>query len=268
MRVESEKPIDKGGWLHRLSDPLPAVPPPKKVDKKPDWTDECKRMYEHDRAGEKRRQVAEHLHVTVTALDRLRVGIGWDDWNHQEFSSWPSRDHTGRCIGFIRRYSDGVKRTNQGGSTGVFYTHKWFQYYGPVYIVEGGSDVASCESWKLCSVGRASNVHGGEWIGRMIRQHAQNKTIVVVGERDEKPLKRGGVASCPLDCKGCAYCWPGLFGMQKVAKELGGVGVMVPKPFKDIRDLLIQGGLDALRSEVRRCVERDTGTPQLRRSER
>ena len=72
----------------------------------------------------------------------------------------------------------------------------------------------------------------------------------MIGERDAKPAKRGTVASCPPDCSGCAFCWPGLYGMRKVAGELGGVGVMVPEPFKDMRDLLTKGGLEDLRREI------------------
>jgi hypothetical protein len=54
-------------------------------------------------------------------------------------------------------------------------------------VVEGGSDVAACESHNLCAVGRASNTYGGEWIRKMIRQCCPDKLIVVVGERDEQP---------------------------------------------------------------------------------
>lgn len=254
MRVESDKEASKGGWLHRLSEPLPPVPPAKEVKKKRDWTEECRRMYEHAHARDKRLQVAKYLQVSCEALDMLRVGIGWDDWQHREFSSWPARDHTGRCIGYIRRYGDGVKRTNKGGSTGVFYTRNWYKHSGPLLIVEGGSDVAACETWKLCSIGRASNTHGGEWIRQMIR-NVKYKQVVVIGERDAKPQKRGTVASCPSDCQGCAFCWPGLYGMRKVAGELGGVGVMVPEPFKDIRDLLTNGGLDDLKREIQKATE-------------
>jgi len=44
-------------------------------------------------------------------------------------------------------------------------------------------------------------------------------------------------------CRGCAFCFPGLFGMKKVTAELGGraVGVMVPPHAKDMRELLTGG---------------------------
>jgi hypothetical protein len=34
-----------------------------------------------------------------------------------------------------------------------------------------------------------------------------------------------------------------LFGAKKVAAELGAVWVLVPKPYKDMRELLAAGGL-------------------------
>ncbi len=246
-RVESEKPsADKNGgiaWLHSMSDPLPPLPPPKEIEKKADWTKECKAMFGHEKAHSKRRVLSHDLSVSVNSLELLRVGIGWDEHNGVEFSSWPSRDSAGRCIGYVRRYHGGSKKTNQGGSTGVFYSSRWCHHPGPVFVVEGGSDVAACESNDLCAIGRASNTCGWHWIKEMISKHCPFKKIIVVGERDENPSKRGTVSSCPVDCKGCSYCWPGLFGAKMVAKELNASWVLVPPGFKDMRELLSKGGL-------------------------
>ena len=251
MKVESDKPASKGGWIHRLADPLPPKPE-KKIEKKPDWTVECRKMFEHEKAHDKRCEVADLLKVSVESLEALKVGVGWDEWNGREFSAWPSRDSDGRCIGYVRRYSDGTKRTNPGGTTGIFYVPTWYTHPGPVFIVEGGSDVAACESNNLNSIGRASNTYGGHWIKKMLRQCCPNKLAVVVGERDEKPDKRGTVASCTKQCRGCAFCWPGYYGMEKVAAELGSraVGVLVPPGTKDMRELLTSASvwIDLLRA--------------------
>jgi len=241
MRVESDLPAKTGdGWIHRLADPLPPKPEPKKVEKKADWTVECRKMFEHELAHAKRCEVADLLKVSVESLEELRVGIGWDEWNKREFSSWPSRDSDGRCIGYVRRYADGTKRTNQGGTTGVFYVPTWHVNPGPVFVVEGGSDVAACVTHRLNAIGRASNTYGGHWIKKMIKQCCPGRLIVVVGERDANPSKRGTVASCTVNCAGCAFCWPGYFGMRKVTAEIGGraVGVLVPPGSKDMRELL------------------------------
>lgn len=242
MRVESNQPVEKGGWIHKLSNPLPPLPP-KKIEKKPDWTEECRAMFDHEKAHDKRCAVADQLNVSVHSLEDLRVGVGWDEWNKAEFSSWPSRDSNGRCIGYVRRYFDGAKRTNPGGSTGVFYTSDWFTNPGPLWIVEGGSDVAACQSAGLAAIGRPSNAYGGETIRRMIKQCCPDKQVFVVGERDEVPERRGTVSSCTPRCRGCAFCWPGLYGAKKIAAELKTKWVLVPEPFKDMRDLLAAGGL-------------------------
>lgn len=247
MRVESEKTSSSKdgimGWLHVLSNPLPPVTLTKTVEKKPDWTKECRAMFEDDKAHDKRCEVAELLSVSVESLESLRVGIGWDEWNGAEFSSWPSRDHNGKCIGYVRRYADKSKRTNEGGAVGLFYSPEWFSRRGPLWIVEGGSDVAACESAGLAAIGRGTNTHGGEHIKRMIKACCPDKKVIVVGERDEAPERRGRVASCTPNCRGCAYCWPGLFGAKKVAAELGVSWVLIPKPYKDMRELLAAGGL-------------------------
>lgn len=245
MRVESDKPSpDRNGgsaWLHVLSNPLPPLPPPKPVERKEDWTRECRAMFNHERAHQKRCEVADKLSVSVSSLEDLRVGIGWDEWNNAEFSSWPSRDETGRVIGYVRRYNDGSKRTNQGGSTGVFYTSNWNSHPGPLFIVEGGSDVAACESACLSAIGRSSNTHGGEFIKKMIEAAQCKKRIIVIGERDEVVSKRGTISSCQKDCSGCAFCFPGMFGAKKVAAELATSWVFPPKPYKDMRELLTSG---------------------------
>jgi hypothetical protein len=69
------------------------------------------------------------------------------------------------------------------------------------------------------------------------------KRVIVIGERDEVPQRRGTVSSCSLTCNGCAFCWPGLFGAKKVAAELNAVYALVPKPYKDMRELLTSGNV-------------------------
>lgn len=245
MRVESKTQVqDKGGglgWVHTLDNPLPPMPLPKPVQQQADWTSECRAMFENEKAHEKRCEIADQLGVSVSSLEALRVGIGWDEWNGAEFSSWPSRNDKGKCIGYVRRYSDGSKRTNQGGSTGVFYTPDWFRRPGPIWIVEGGSDVAACDSAGMGAIGRASNVHGGAWIRTMIETHCPEKRVIVVGERDEAPSRRGTVPSCPINCRACSFCWPGLYGAKKVGAELGASWVLVPNPYKDMREMLTAG---------------------------
>ena len=200
-------------------------------------------MFNSEAAHQKRCDVADILGVSVASLESLRVGLGTDEWNGAEFSSWPSRDDSGACIGFTRRYSDGSKRTNEGGAAGVFYSLNWAKHPGPIWIVEGGSDVAACETAGMSAIGRASNTHGSEWIKKLLGREANGRKVIVVGERDEAPARRGRVSSCPENCRGCSFCWPGLYGAKKVAGELNSNWVMIPKPYKDMRELIASGTL-------------------------
>jgi hypothetical protein len=247
MRVESEHPIkgEFGGWLHELSrkEKLPPLPPPRKIEKKADWTEECRQMFDHEKAKDKRIAVARQLSVSVWSIRDLKVGVGWDDWNGAEFSSWPCRDEKMRIVGYTRRYDGGAKKTNEGGSVGVFCTVDWWKRPGPLFVVEGGSDVAACESYDLCAIGRGGNLHGAHIIRKLADRHAPEKKIIVVGERDESPNRRGQVASCPVDCSGCLYCFPGKYGAIKVAKELGADWALIPIGYKDMRELLAGDGL-------------------------
>ena len=80
MRVDSDKPSTAKdgtmGWIHALSNPLPPVSPTKTVLKKPDWTRECRAMFDHEKAHDKRCAIADTLAVSVESLELMRVGIG------------------------------------------------------------------------------------------------------------------------------------------------------------------------------------------------
>ncbi|MFH0824414.1 MAG: hypothetical protein V2B18_16800, partial [Pseudomonadota bacterium] len=76
MRVESRKPVKNGGWVHQLSDPLPAVPPPKPkalvddVAQDARWRPIIERMANCDAAHIER--LAVRLGVSRASLESLR----------------------------------------------------------------------------------------------------------------------------------------------------------------------------------------------------
>lgn len=236
MRVESPKEAKSGGWIHKLSEPLPAAIPRKKPKRIEDVSRLVHKMYQE--GATVRRRLSRELGVSVRSLEALRVGAGYDDWNGREWSGWPSRDARGRFIGIIRRYDDGAKKTLAGTSNaGVFAPNDWWKTGGEVWIVEGGSDTAACLSHGICAIGRPSNVGGSKVIGKMLNRRAKLRTILVYGENDKKD-------ECPVDCgkRYCQACWPGLYGARKVAGELAGligrtVGTAMPIG-KDVRGML------------------------------
>lgn len=244
MRAESDRSAkgDSGGWIHRMTEPLP---PEKPVEKKrltiAEVTALAKGMYEHKHAADRRTKLAGLLGVSVTALDRLRCGYGCDPGG-REFWSFPSRNARREIVGVTRRYEDGEKKTYPGTSNGLFYALQSSQSPGPVFVPEGASDVAAFLSAGLCAIGRPSNVGGVDML-RALLGRLKGRTVVVVGERDERPDKRGDLPTCPVECTGCAHCWPGLHGARQVSAALGVAFVLPPAIHKDFREYWRSGGV-------------------------
>lgn len=96
-------------------------------------------------------------------------------------------------------------------------------------IVEGASDVAALTTHGFAAMGRPSNIGGVKIIASYLDRRARDRNVLVVGENDRKPGR------CPKNCEGCSNCWPGRYGAERVATELGVPWACVPKPFKDVR---------------------------------
>jgi len=262
MRIESDHPCEKGGWIHRLSEPLPRVEIPDKPPRpKRDAAVIAKACCANPRAAAKRQAVASKLGVSVAALEDLGVGIGYDEWNGHEWASFPSRGVNGEIVGITRRYDDGTKKTLAGTSNaGIFCKPFWYLGSGTVYIVEGASDVAAMLDAGLCVLGRPSNVGGIVVLTAYMRRHPMR--VVVVGENDAKPERRGTVEQCKQDCRGCSWCWPGKSGMIATADRLARAlrqkveVVMPPERFKDVRQWWIGNQLAELEAAGIQPAER------------
>lgn len=223
MRIESAKPAKSGGWIHKLNEPVEVKVrvETKKPKRAYDWSARCLSLFAAKSAARVRIEVAEELGVSIEALELLEVGAGWDHIG--PFSSWPARDVRWKPIGIVRRYADGKKLTETGGSnSGLFFRQQWWKDRGPVFLPEGGSDVAALLTMGLCAIGRPSNIGGIEKLIGLLSGKG-SRPIIVLGERDEKPEKRGQPKtkrSCPSWCVGCAHCFPGKYGAVKTADAL------------------------------------------------
>jgi hypothetical protein len=221
MRVESDKPSKNGGWIHKVGDAV--VQPtslPKKQETRPeiDWHAEARKMFEHSRAKSTRETLAASLGVSELSLRQLGVGFGAD---RREFSSWPERRPDGQVVGIVRRYEDGGKKTMRWSRHGLYFAVNGFQTPDVVLCPEGGSDSAALLTIGLYAIGRPSNVAGVDMLITKIRAINPLK-VIVLGERDEKPEKRGDpkTPSCPAECNGCMICAPGIIGMNLTAARL------------------------------------------------
>jgi hypothetical protein len=212
------------------------------------WEAESRRMYDSQHAQKTRRELSQQLGVTERSLELLGVGWGAD---REEFASFPMKGIRGLCVGIVRRYADGTKKSMQHSRLGLFYGSNWLQYRGPVLIPEGASDVAALLSMGLCAVGRPSNQGGVLHLATMLA--GVKRPFIVLAEQDEKPSRRGERPWCPVDCAGCGLCWPGKAGAMKTAQELGESfrkRVMFrfpPDGAKDVRAWVQTHGLDGQR---------------------
>jgi hypothetical protein len=247
MRVEGGKPSkgSLGGWIHKLSDPVP-IQAPKPVKKIKDVSALAMKMFGGEKlllACQKRESLAKQLGVSVESLVSLQVGIGWDH-DGAEYASFPSRDAVGKVIGITRRYGDGKKKTLYGTSNaGIFAATNWWTGADPVCIVEGATDVAALETHGFAALGRPSNVGGAKIIAAYLTRRAKGRAVVVLGENDFKAARHGTVSHCPPTCKWCAWCWPGRFGAEAVNSQLCRLGfessvLMPPRGIKDAREWL------------------------------
>jgi len=241
---------NSGGWIHRLTEPAPRMLPPRAQPRiTVDWTERANAMFNAPRAKAARHELAERLGVHTYALERLHVGVGHDQ--RGEFSSWPERDAKGVVVGIVRRYSDGGKLHMAGGTHGLYVPDGWRSTSGPLLLPEGGSDAAALTTMGLAAIGRPSCLGGVEVLAELLR--AQNvlscRAAVVLGENDQKPERVGTVATCPADCDGCSWCWPGRYGAKVTATKLtAALGRrvhwrMVPDA-KDAREWLLEHGPD------------------------
>lgn len=241
MRVASERKAqgDFGGWLHKIGDAVqPPLPKPTRPQPKVDWHLEAKRMFEHKLAEKTRLDLAASLGVSVDSLTRLGVGFGADK---REFSSWPERGTDGRVCGIVTRYESGAKKMLTGSHHGLYFAVNWRESTDLVLCPEGGSDTAALLTMGLFAIGRPSNIAGVDLLIAKLRRIRPLK-VIVLGERDEKPERRGNpkTPTCTVSCNGCALCWPGLWGAeqtaQRLAKSLAKTEVIYRlPPSKDVR---------------------------------
>ncbi len=175
--------------------------------------------------------LAGHLGVPEEALRRLEVGWREDvklieeEWVGTGTWAWIFPEYDGReeLVGLLRRYEDPAreKRLVAGGRRGLTLASGWDAMPGPIYVVEGASDVAALLGVGLCAIGRPNNRGGADDLAELL--DGDPREIVVFGERDARP---DGV-------------WPGdprPFA-RRLERKLGRpVGTQLPpRPFKDVR---------------------------------
>ncbi len=257
MWVESQRPFpgESGGWIHPHPDvdathihPRPPRPQPKRLtdhEYQAKWEPWARHCYRNREAQVRR--LAKGLGVAYWALDELYVGYRENYW------TFPEKNHRRQIVGINRRYRDGKKMQMSGSKRALTYCDAWLAYPGPVFVVEGGSDVAAGLTLGLCIVGRPSNIGGVEYLVKLLGP-VTGRRIVVFGERDwnrHEDLKPAAQKRHDPKCRLCNQCYPGKYGAlhvhAKLKKRFIGRKVewrMPPDGAKDLRVWLNAQALD------------------------
>ncbi len=232
MRVSSGsiKTVESGGWIHRLQDAelRPVTPRQPAKRRRSDselndtWRPIAGRAHVDAALGSDRRlaELADLLGVSEASLRTL--GVGYGDVGGRTCWTFPEKNAKGQVVGINRRLLGGSKRSARGGRRGLTYAVGWPTAVGPVYLVEGGSDVAAGLTLGLCVVGRPSNIGGVRDLVPLLGP-LKHRRIVVLGERDRKlhatqPVYWG--SRHDPKCRCCLVCYPGRAGAMRVAATL------------------------------------------------
>lgn len=232
MRVESERPMRNGGWLHRAFDSFPRYVPPSRpaipervIDFEKFWRARFERTDRHRIIS-----LAERLGVEPWALDM--IGCAWIS----EYSAYgfPMKNGRAQIIGIRLRNDEGRKWAIKGSRSGLFIPEEMTQE-DIVFIPEGPTDVAAALTLGLHAIGRPSCV-GFEETVRQYIQTFKFRRAVIVSDNDE----------------------PGLRGAARLQRQLPVLSCLWIPPTKDIREFLKLGGD---RSVIEACIKDTVWTP-------
>ena len=214
MRIQSDRPARNGGWIHRLVEPLPQLPPPPAAARDEIDAPALMARWQHDHTTPE--QVAGHAADLGVAPDALRrLGMAWAP-PHRAWA-FPMRNECERTVGIRLRAEDGRKWAVRGSHSGLFIP-QGLAGGRPVLICEGPTDTAAALTLGCDAVGRPScegNV--ATLTAWLCRRHCDE--VVILADHDA----------------------PGLRGAQKLAAVLPCAHRIAIPPCKDIREWLRLG---------------------------
>lgn len=228
MRVESDHVTDNGGWLHRLSDPLPVyVAPVRRIEPAPDlnglWRRWEKETDYHDIDG-----LGMSLGVDADALQAIGCV-----WNGQAWA-FPMKDAQKALIGIRLRAPDGRKWAVTGSRSGLFIPDRYPYCVddGTMYLCEGPTDLAAAMTLGLYAIGRPSCVGQEDFILAYLRNLKVRRVVIIV-DNDTPGVQGARKLQSMLKVRSCLWC----------------------SPTKDIREFVNRGGTaNLIESSIRDLV--------------
>jgi len=230
-RIESAKRCGEAGWLHKLIETDSPNAERPKPSKSPNWQAQAERFSKNLSEKPKwRALLAKSLGLPVEALDAVPLlGYRNSGSDYVEFTS-PETDAEGKIIGIATRTvtkgQKAEKRFVKGGKRGLTLPAAWRERTGPLFVVEGLTDLLAIFFAGLACIGRPSNSGGGKHLVEVFAVWPGE--FIIVGENDQKPDGE----------------WPGRDGAESLAKMLVdkfGKAVkwtMPPTEAKDVREWL------------------------------
>lgn len=221
MRIESEKSMRNGGWLHRLDGkadfgwtaPGRRIARRHQTGNKTNWSS-LQSLYAGYLCEEALLKLASSLGVPRSALQALGVGQ-----TERRTFSFPMRNRVGDIVGIrLRSLKTGRKWAVQGSRLGLFYDPRR-ELDDTVWVCEGASDTAAMLGLGLCAIGRPGC------------QQCEGMTAELIGRRDV-------VIVADLDP-------PGRLGAESLAhalaKRVRTIRIMVPSAGQDVREWIRAG---------------------------
>ena len=253
FRTESDRPHDKGGWVHVLKRTLPPVRPVPTVRRPRPQLIEMERVMQGFRAefegdGAERDifgsaiEIGAELGMPGAVVDRLMCG------RSRFYSAWafPMRDGDGKVVGVrLREYGGSRKWSVAGSKDGLFYdtdmeaaeTVSHGVRGREIVICEGATDCAAGYAIGLATVGRSSCNTGVEHLKRLCeRLRVSRVTIVTDNDRFKERTTRS-----PHGVPMRTVWRPGIEGAERLAQDLGRMYRLVTPPKKDLREWLYAG---------------------------
>ena len=210
MRVESEKPLRNGGYLHKLDAPTNQPYRPAMRREPPTPPIDAAAMLERwKQATEPALVVGFADEFGVDPLSLLVLGAVWANEHHA--LAFPMHDGAGRVVGIRLRTPEGDKFAVKGSKAGLFFAPA-VKPQPIVFILEGPTDTAAALTLGLFAIGRPSCLGCHSEVIQTIRRLGCRKAVIV-SDSDE----------------------PGHRGAEKLQEALPVPSVIFTPPAKDLR---------------------------------
>lgn len=185
--------------------------------------------------------ITRDLGLTAGVFDRLGVKVWSYRFDGTIAFCFPECDSQEKMIGAVLRTEERDGKTSKkfAGHRGLSIPSGWRDMPGPIFLVEGPTDVGAMIDMGLCAFGRPSNRGGAKILIDLInrnRDTIDEMGLVLVAENDRHADKLG------------RDIWPGREGAEAFAREVfDATGVKIPIAFpphdsKDVREYLNKRG--------------------------